>query len=42
MIHLAKITSFRNKLATTLDWTVGYVYNRDIARLEVVPESRMR
>ncbi len=38
-IHLAKITSFRNKLATTLDWSVGYFYNRDIARLEVEPVS---
>ncbi len=40
LIHLAKITSFRNKVATTLDWTVGYLYNEDIARLEVEPVGR--
>ncbi len=40
LIHLVKLTSFRNKVATSLDWTVGYLYNEDIARLEVEPIAR--
>ncbi len=39
LIHLAKITSFRNQLATVLDWSVGYVYERNTARLEVEPTA---
>ena len=38
VVHLARITSFRNKLATVLDWSTGYFYDVDTARLEV--ESR--
>ena len=38
VVHLARITSFRNKLATVLDWSTGYFYDLDTARLEV--ESR--
>lgn len=39
VVHLARITSFRNKLATALDWTTGYFYDVDTARLEVEPAS---
>jgi NADH dehydrogenase len=35
VVHLARITSFRNKLATVLDWSTGYFYDVDTARLEV-------
>ncbi len=35
VVHLARITSFRNKLATVLDWSTGYFYDIDTARLEV-------
>jgi NADH dehydrogenase len=35
VVHLARITSFRNKLATVLDWSAGYFYDVDTARLEV-------
>jgi NADH dehydrogenase len=35
VVHLARITSFRNKLATALDWSTGYFYDVDTARLEV-------
>jgi NADH dehydrogenase len=39
LVHLAKITSFRNQLATALDWTIGYVYDLDTARLEMEPAT---
>ncbi len=37
LIHLYKLSSFRNRVATALDWVVGILYNEDIARLEVEP-----
>ncbi len=37
VVHLARITSFRNKLATALDWTVDFLYDEDTARLEIEP-----
>lgn len=37
VIHLVKITSFRNRLSTLLDWSIGYFYDRDTTRLEVEP-----
>lgn len=40
LVHLARITSFRNKLATALDWTVGYLYDQDTARFEIEPSYR--
>jgi NADH dehydrogenase len=40
VVHLARITSFRNKIATALDWTTGYFYDVDTARLDVDPRSR--
>ncbi len=40
LIHLVRITSYRNKLATLLDWTVGYIYDEDTTRLEVEPSYR--
>jgi hypothetical protein len=40
LVHLVRITSFRNKLATALDWTVGYLYDEDTARLEIEPSYR--
>ena len=40
VVHLALLTSFRNKLATTLDWSVGYMYDLDTARLEIEPADR--
>jgi NADH:ubiquinone reductase (H+-translocating) len=40
VVHLARIATFRNKLATALDWTTGYFYDVDTARLEVEPESK--
>lgn len=40
VVHLARITSFRNKLATALDWTTGYFYEVDTARLEVEPDAK--
>jgi NADH:ubiquinone reductase (H+-translocating) len=40
VVHLARIATFRNKLATVLDWTTGYFYDVDTARLEVEPESK--
>ncbi len=39
VVHLARVTSFRNKLATAIDWTFGYIYNEDITRLEVEPSG---
>lgn len=35
VVHLARITSFRNKLATVLDWSAGYFYDLNTSRLEV-------
>jgi NADH:ubiquinone reductase (H+-translocating) len=32
-IHLAKISTFRNKAGVALDWTYAYFYRRDTARL---------
>lgn len=40
VVHLARITSFRNKLATVLDWSTGYFYDVDTARLEVEPREQ--
>jgi len=37
MVHLAKITSFRSKLAALVDWTMGYFYTPDTARPAVEP-----
>ncbi|MHB1413759.1 MAG: NAD(P)/FAD-dependent oxidoreductase [Chloroflexota bacterium] len=41
-IHLVKIPSLRNKVATTLDWVVGYAYDMDMARLDVIPTAEAR
>lgn len=38
-IHLARIASFRNKVATLLDWGTGYLYGQDTARLELRPAT---
>ncbi len=38
-VHLARLTSTRNQLATALDWTVGYFYDIDTAKLELQPDS---
>ena len=32
-IHLAKISTFRSRLAVALDWSYAYFYRRDTARL---------
>ncbi len=40
VVHLARITSFRNKLATVLDWSTGYFYDVDTARFDVEPRER--
>lgn len=40
VVHLARITSFRNKLATVLDWSTGYFYDVDTARLEVTARDK--
>jgi NADH:ubiquinone reductase (H+-translocating) len=37
VVHLARITSFRNRLATVLDWSVGYLYDLNTTRLELEP-----
>jgi NADH dehydrogenase len=42
LVHLVRITSFRNKMATALDWAVGYLYDEDTARLEIEPSYRTR
>ncbi len=42
LVHLVRITSFRNKLVTAVDWTVGYLYDEDTARLEVEPSYPAR
>ena len=39
VVHFARITNMRNQLATALDWTVGYFYDVDTARLDVQPPS---
>jgi NADH dehydrogenase len=36
-VHLARITNMRNQLATALDWTMGYFYDVDTARLDLGP-----
>jgi NADH dehydrogenase len=36
-VHLARITNMRNQLATALDWTMGYFYDVDTARLDLEP-----
>jgi NADH:quinone reductase (non-electrogenic) len=41
VVHLARITSFRNKLATVLDWSTGYFYDVDTARLEVEAREKV-
>jgi NADH:ubiquinone reductase (H+-translocating) len=40
LIHLTRITSFRNKLATALDWSISYFYDWDTARLDMKPAGR--
>ncbi len=40
VVHLARLTSTRNQLATALDWTVGYFYEGDTARLDVQPRPK--
>ena len=40
LIHLTRITSFRNKLATALDWSISYFYEWDTARLDMAPAGR--
>ncbi len=40
VVHIARLTTTRNKLAAALDWTVGYFYDADTARLEVRPTSK--
>jgi NADH dehydrogenase len=40
VVHLARITSFRNKLATAVDWMVSELYDEDTARLEIEPAYR--
>ncbi len=37
LVHLVRIDSYRSKLATALDWTMEYLYEEDIARLEIEP-----
>ncbi len=37
LIHLVRITSARDKLATLLDWGMGYLYDLDTTRLDVRP-----
>jgi NADH dehydrogenase len=37
VVHLARLTSFRNKAASVLDWTAGYITEQDMTRLEVAP-----
>jgi len=37
VVHLARLTSFRNKAASALDWTAGYITEQDTTRLEVKP-----
>jgi NADH:ubiquinone reductase (H+-translocating) len=39
LIHLARITRFRSRLAVALDWTLGYLYDTDTARLDLVPSQ---
>ncbi len=38
-VHLARITTFRNKLLTTLDWTMSYLYDIDTARVRTPGEK---
>lgn len=40
VVHIARLTSMRNQLATALDWTEGYFYDLDTARLNVRPASK--
>ena len=40
LVHLARITSFRNKVVTAVDWAVGYLYDEDTVRLEIEPTYR--
>jgi NADH dehydrogenase len=42
VVHLARLTSFRNKAASALDWTVGYITEQDTTRLEVEPSHGER
>jgi NADH dehydrogenase len=39
-VHLARITNMRNQLATALDWTTGYFYDVDTARLDLEPAAK--
>lgn len=40
VVHVARLTSTRNKIAAALDWTVAYFYDADTARLDVEPKSK--
>lgn len=37
VVHLAKIPGMRDRLSTVLDWSAGYVHDKDTARLEMQP-----
>lgn len=39
LLHLTKLTGFRNKVASALDWSMGYFYNVDTSRLEGVTST---
>jgi NADH dehydrogenase len=41
-VHLVRITSFRNKLATALDWSMALGRGRDTARLDMTPTGAAR
>lgn len=40
LVHLARTTGLRNKLATLLDWTTGYLFEMNTTRLELEPALR--
>lgn len=40
LVHLARITGFRNKAVTALDWAVSYLYDEDTVRFELEPSYR--
>ncbi len=37
LVHLARITGFRNRLATAVEWGVGSIYGEDTTLLDLVP-----
>jgi NADH dehydrogenase FAD-containing subunit len=40
VVHLTRLTNLRNQLATALDWSVGYLYDVDTAKVDVQPSSK--